>query len=93
MSNLTTTAAALVSSFAIATQMAGIAPAEACVSENRGRGARRIASNWKGELQWDVWQDTGWAGLISIQVDECALEKQYQEGGMEQALAWLNSFL
>jgi len=81
------------SEYACKTAMAGIAPAEATVCENRGRTALRTESDWKGRLAWSVFQNTGYAGLIEITLESGMLEileQQFQEGGMDQAVAWLN---
>ncbi len=84
----------IVSKFATSSAMAGIAPVEATASMNLGRTAQRIESNWKGEVEWNVFQDTGWAGLMEITLPTAsmeALEAIFQEKGMHAAIEWLNS--
>jgi len=84
----------ILSNFACNTAMAGIAPEAATVAVNLGRTAQRIESNWKGKVEWNVFQDTGWAGLMEITLPTAsmeALEAVFQEEGMEAAIALLNS--
>jgi hypothetical protein len=84
----------IVSKFALSTAMAGIAPVKATVANNLGRTAQRIESNWRGDLEWSIFQNTGWSGLMEIKLPTTSmqtLEAIFQERGMEAAIEWLNS--